>query len=195
MAERLQSDRSTAILRGAAKLFARKGVRSTTVREIADESGVLSGTLYHYFPSKEAIVDEIVTRYLDALLSRYHRALAPAADPRARLHGLVVASLECAKVFPHATQIYQNELGYLRQRPGYERIKAAVYDVQQAWIDVIEDGRAHGVFRDDVPPRMFYRLIRDAVWLSVRWYRPDGSYPIDQFARDTTSVFLQGIGR
>ena len=195
MAGTAQTDRYTAILRGAAELFAHKGVRSTTVREIADEAGVLSGSLYHHFPSKEAIVDEIITRYLDTLLGRYQAVLAADTDPRSRLQGLVTASLECAKDSPHATTIYQNELEYLRQRPGYERVKAAVYDVQQVWLDVIEDGRAQGVFRSDVPPHLFYRLIRDALWLSVKWYRPEGSYPVDQFARHATSIFLDGIAR
>ncbi len=188
-----ESVRYAAILRGAAELFARKGVRSTTVREIAEAAGVLSGSLYHYFASKDAIVDEIMTRYLRALLDRYREVVATDSDARARLHGLVAASLETAKAAPHQTLIYQNELRRLRQRPGGEHIKAAVHEVQQTWLDVIEDGRASGVFRRDIPPRVFYRLIRDAVWLSVKWFRPEGSYPIEQLARDCTSVFLDGF--
>src|SRR6476620_3658814 len=86
-------DRRERILLSAATLFARKGVAATTVREIADEVGILSGSLYHHFESKEAIVDEVISSYLEDLRSRYKEVLARDADPRTRLHDLVVASL------------------------------------------------------------------------------------------------------
>ncbi|MGN0125277.1 MAG: TetR/AcrR family transcriptional regulator, partial [Rhodococcus sp. (in: high G+C Gram-positive bacteria)] len=49
-------ERKRQILDRSAEIFARKGVTATTIREIADAVGVYSGALYHYFPSKEAIV-------------------------------------------------------------------------------------------------------------------------------------------
>ncbi len=55
------SARRREILDAAADLFARKGVAATTIREIADRVGVVSGALYHHFPSKLAIVDELVS--------------------------------------------------------------------------------------------------------------------------------------
>lgn len=186
-------DRRSAILRSSAELFARKGVAATTVREIADEVGVLSGSLYHYFPSKDAIVNEIITKYLEELLAHYAEVTAADLDPRGRMHGLVLASLRMAEAQPHATQIYQNELTYLRELPQYSHVVASVSEVQQAWLGVIESGREAKAFRDDIPPRVFYRFIRDAVWLSVRWHRPDGSYPVEQLAQDCTSIFLDGF--
>jgi hypothetical protein len=40
---------------------------------------------------------------------------------------------------------------------------------------------------------VFYRLIRDAVWLSIRWHRPDGPYSTHQLAEDVTALFLHGF--
>ena len=54
------------ILATAAALFASSGLR-TSLREIADASGILPGSLYHHFESKEAIIIELVQRYLDDL--------------------------------------------------------------------------------------------------------------------------------
>src|SRR5215470_396716 len=108
-------DRHDQILAVAAELFASKGVAATTVREIADEVGILSGSLYHHFESKEAMVDEIVTSYLDDLRTRYKRVMAADTDPRTRLHDLIVASLEVVEAHPHATEIYQNDVNYLTQ--------------------------------------------------------------------------------
>ena len=74
-------DRRELILTTAAEMFARKGLRATTVRGIADAVGVLSGSLYHHFPSKDAIVDEVLSRYLDEIRSRYAVVLASDKGP------------------------------------------------------------------------------------------------------------------
>jgi TetR/AcrR family transcriptional regulator, cholesterol catabolism regulator len=187
------NDRRELILSTAAKLFARRGLRATTVRQIADAVGLFSGSLYYYFPSKDAIIDELLTRYLDAIKSRYAMVLAADKSPAEILHDLVVTSLEVADEHPHAQAIYQNEGQFMREVPGFEQVQTAAADVQQTWLRVIEAGVADGSFRDDIPPRVFYRLIRDAVWLSVRWQRPDGPYTTTQLADDITSIFLDGF--
>jgi TetR/AcrR family transcriptional regulator, cholesterol catabolism regulator len=186
-------DRRELILSTAAEMVARKGLRATTVRAIADAVGVFSGSLYHHFPSKDAIVDEVLTRYLDAIRARYAVVLASHKDPADCLHDLVVTSLEIAEQQPHATAIYQNESQYLREMPGFRGVLSAAADIQQTWLRVIEAGVADGTFRDDIPCWVFYRLIRDAVWLSIRWHRPDGPYSTRQLADDVTSVFLHGF--
>jgi TetR/AcrR family transcriptional regulator, cholesterol catabolism regulator len=186
-------DRRELILSTAAEMFARKGLRATTVRAIADAVGMLSGSLYHHFPSKDAILDAVLTRYLDAIRSRYAAVLASGKSPAECLHDLVVTSLEVAEEQPHATAIYQNEAQYLRDTPSFHEIQSAVAEVQRAWVQVIEAGVADGSFRDDIPPRVFYRLVRDAVWLSIRWHRPGGSYSTQQLAEDVTSLFLHGF--
>jgi len=186
-------DRRSDILASAAELFARKGVGATTVREIADAVGMLSGSLYHHFESKDAIVAEILTGYLRAIQDRYAAVLASGKGPADSLHDLVVTSLQVASEQPQATTIYQNERPYLRERPRFADVLAGAADIQRTWLLVIEKGVAEGTFRADIAPRVFYRLIRDAVWLSVRWHHPAGEYPTSQLADDITAVFLDGF--
>ena len=188
-------DRRETILAAAAMLFARKGVSATTVREIADEVGILSGSLYHHFESKEAIVDEVISSYLDDLRTRYKAVLASDADPRARLHDLIVASLEVVEAHPHATEIYQNDVNYLSRLDRFAYLKNAGKEVQAAWLEVINAGIAAGVFRPDLDPKSLYRLMRDSVWLSVRWFKPTAQYPIARLAEDCTSLFIDGLAR
>ena len=188
-------DRRERILLSAATLFARKGVAATTVREIADEVGILSGSLYHHFESKEAIVDEVVSSYLEDLRSRYKNVLARDVDPRTRLHDLVVASLEVVEAHPHATEIYQNDVNYLSQIERFSYLKNSGKEVQNSWLEVINAGIAQGVFRADLDPKILYRLMRDSVWLSVRWFKPSRDYPIARLAEDCTSLFIDGLAR
>lgn len=187
------ADRRELILESAAEMFARKGIGATTVREIADAVGVLSGSLYHHFKSKDAIVAEILGAYLASIRSRYAAVLDSGKPPAQCLHDLVLASLQVARDQPHATAIYQNELHYLRGQTEFADVHDGAAEVQRTWLRVIEKGVADGSFRDDIPPRVFYRLIRDAVWLSVRWHHPTGSYPTGQLADDVTSIFLHGF--
>ena len=56
-----RSERRARMVALAGELFAQKGYRATTVREIADAAGILSGSLYHHFDSKESIGDEILS--------------------------------------------------------------------------------------------------------------------------------------
>lgn len=180
------------ILAVAAGLFARKGVAATTVREIADEVGILSGSLYHHFDSKEAMVDEIIAPYLTDLRAACEAVLDADADPRARLSGLVAASLQVAGAHPHATEIYQSDVNYLSQFARFGYLAGAAADVRNAWLEVIGDGISRGAFRPDLDPGIVYRLMRDAIWLSVRWFRPTPEYPLARFAQDCTSLFLDG---
>jgi AcrR family transcriptional regulator len=187
------ADRHQQILAIAAALFARKGVAATTVREIADEVGILSGSLYHHFDSKEAMVDQILAPYLKDLGEAYRLVLSRTADPRSKLGHLVVASLRVAEAHPHATEIYQSDVNYLSQFERFSYLTAAATQSRKAWLDVIGDGVKQGAFRADVDPGIIYRLMRDAIWLSVRWFRPTPQYPLTQFAQDCTSLFIDGV--
>ncbi|WP_433087174.1 TetR/AcrR family transcriptional regulator [Dactylosporangium sp. CA-052675] len=186
-------DRRETILDSAATLFARKGVAATTVRQIADDVGILSGSLYHHFSSKEAMVDEILSSFLRDLRDRYARVLSQKADARVQLHDLVAASLEVVEAHPHAAEIYQNDLNYLLGIEHFSYLRSAGREVQDAWLKVIDAGIAEGVFRDDLDSKILYRLMREAIWLSVRWFKPSRAYPIAKLAEDATSLFLDGL--
>ena len=186
-------DRRDVILRQAAELFARHGVAGTTVREIADSVGILSGSLYHHFASKDDIVDAIVDTFMTDLVSRYSAVLAVPQDAADSLRGLVVASLETVADHPHATEIYQNDARYLAAAEGKSPVRAHARLVRKAWTDVLQRGVDEGMFRSDVPVKVTYPLLRDGLWLTARWFTPTRDYGHAQLARDYVKVFLEGI--
>ena len=103
------SARRDVILQAAARLFAEKGVTASTVREIADSVGILSGSLYHHFDSKASMVEAIIISYLDDLRERYAAVVAAELEPRACLAALVRESFATIEAHPYATEIYQND--------------------------------------------------------------------------------------
>jgi AcrR family transcriptional regulator len=186
-------DRRTVILQHAAHLFATKGIVATSVREIADAVGILSGSLYHHFQSKDEMVSAIVRDYLADLTGRYEDVLAADSGPRAQLTELVRASLAVTEAHPHATEIYQNSANYLSSLSEYAEIRKAATTIQTTWLGVLQAGVDAGEFRSDVPPPVLYRLIRDALWLSVRWFKPTRQYSRARFADDFVATFLEGV--
>ncbi|WP_031940940.1 TetR/AcrR family transcriptional regulator, partial [Prescottella defluvii] len=85
------------------------GLRATTVRDIADAAGILSGSLYHHFDSKESMVDEILRGFQDDLFGRYHEIVAAGMGSRETFEALVVASFEAIDTRHSAVAIYQDE--------------------------------------------------------------------------------------
>jgi AcrR family transcriptional regulator len=181
------------ILDKSAQLFAGRGVAATTVREIADSVGILSGSLYHHFESKDAIVDELLRSYLRDLRSRYRTVAKQELGARARIDALVHASMQTVEAHPYATEIYQNDFNLLRDQPRFRYLKTTANEVQKTWLDALNAGREEGVFRSDIDPHTLYRIIRDVVWLSVRWYQPKPGHSLRDLADDCTSLLLDGI--
>lgn len=185
-------ERNALILKHAAELFAERGISATTVRDIAGRAGILSGSLYHYFPSKDALADQIVMSYLGALIGEYEQIVASPLGAREALTRLALASSRVSSVHTHASEIFQRETAYLRQLPSHEAIRTATRTIRETWVTVLERGRAAGELRDDLPVELLYLLIRDAVWLTLRSFAPTDDIDADALAAGVVSVFLDG---
>jgi len=187
------SERRDEILKIAARLIAKRGYSATTVRDIAEEAGILSGSLYHHFSSKESMLQEILHDFMDRLLARYEEIAAEAADPRAGLDGLVEYAFETIDREPAAVGLYQNEAAFLATQPGFEFLLAESERVEKIWIDQLATGQASGVFRPENDPAVTYRFIRDAVWSTVRWYRPGGRHTISEVKTQFLRLLHDGL--
>jgi TetR/AcrR family transcriptional regulator, cholesterol catabolism regulator len=188
-------DRRAELLAIAASLFAERGLRATTVRDIADAAGILSGSLYHHFDSKESMVDEILRGFLDALFDRYRAIIAYDLGPRGTLEAVVVASFEAIDEHHAAVAIYQAEARRLAEQPRFAYIGKRLTEFRKLWHDVLKAGIADGSFRSDLDVELSYRFLRDTVWVCVGWYRPGGKLTIDDIAHQYLTIVLDGIAR
>ena len=166
------SERRDQILSIAARLIARRGYSATTVRDIADEAGILSGSLYHHFSSKEAILQEILRSFMAGLLGRFEEIVAEGGGPRETLDKLVAHAFATIESQPDAVGLYQNELSFLGRQPGFEFLGEHSEKIETIWLAQISEGQRVGEFRDSIDVPIAYRFIRDAVWSTVGWYRP-----------------------
>ncbi|EHI13041.1 TetR family transcriptional regulator KstR2 [Mycolicibacterium thermoresistibile] len=181
------------LLELAAQMFAERGLKATTVRDIADSAGILSGSLYHHFASKEEMVDEVLRGFLDWLFDRYRSIVETEPNPLERFKGLFMASFEAIEHRHAQVVIYQDEAKRLSSQPRFAYVEQRNREQRKMWVDVLTQGIEEGYFRSDIDVDLVYRFIRDTTWVSVRWYRPGGPLTAEEVGRQYLSIVLGGI--
>ncbi|WP_199788123.1 MULTISPECIES: TetR/AcrR family transcriptional regulator [unclassified Streptomyces] len=177
----------------AAEVFAAQGYNATTVRQIADAAGMLAGSLYYHFDSKESMVDEILVTFLDELWAGYDAVLAAGHGPRETIEALVTESFREIDRHRAAVAIYQKEARHLATQPRFGYLTESRRKFEQLWLGTLERGVAEGVFRGDLDLRLAYRFLRDTVWVAASWYRPEGRHTPGEIARQYLAMVLDGI--
>jgi AcrR family transcriptional regulator len=186
------SERRAHLVQLAGELFAEKGFRATTVREIADAAGILSGSLYHHFASKESIGDEILSGFLDEVLADYRAAVAQAAGPRDAIERIVRSSTGTLARHRAALTMLQNDWAYFRSQPHFTYLRDALHEIEGIWIAQLEAGKRDGVFRADLDPKLTYRLVRDILWIPVHW-QPTGTWSAETVVESFLRLLFDGI--
>ncbi|HZQ30826.1 MAG TPA: TetR family transcriptional regulator KstR2 [Mycobacterium sp.] len=181
------------LLELAAAMFAERGLRATTVRDIADSAGILSGSLYHHFASKEEMVDEVLRGFLDWLFARYEQIVEDEPNALERFKGLFMASFDAIEHRHAQVVIYQDEAKRLSSQPRFRYVDDLNRKQRQMWVGVLQQGIKDGYFRSDLDVDLVYRFIRDTTWVSVRWYQPGGQLTAEQVGRQYLSIVLGGI--
>ena len=189
------STRREELLAIAGRQFAEKGFTNTTVRDIADAAGILSGSLYHHFPSKESMVDELLRSFQEQLFGQYDEILASDEDARTKLERAVRVSFEAIENHPAEVAITQNDVNHLLRLEGFGYLAERNAQSREVWITLLEEGVASGVLRPDLDITLTYRFIRDTVWVAVRWYRPGGGLTHTEVADQYVRILLDGIAQ
>ena len=188
----LRSRRRADMVAIAADLFAQKGYRATTVREIADAAGILSGSLYHHFDSKESIGDEILSGFINEVLTDYRAAVVEAAGPRAALEQIVRTTSRTLAQHRAALTMLQNDWNYFAAQPRFAYLGKALREIERIWISQLEAGMRAGLFRADLDAKLTYRLLQDVLWIPAQWRRTRG-YSADEVVGGFLRILFEGI--
>src|SRR6202042_3724784 len=135
-----RSGRRADVVQLAADLFAQKGYRATTVREVADAAGILSGSLYHHFDSKESIGDEILSGFINEVLTDYRTAVASATSPRAAIEQIVRSTSRTLSRHRAALAMLQHDFVYFTTLPRFAYLPKALRVRERIWISQLELG-------------------------------------------------------
>jgi AcrR family transcriptional regulator len=166
------------ILEAALQAFYEHGYHGTTTRDLARRSGFSVPGVYHYYPSKQDILVDLMMVIIEELLVRSRQALATsAADPRSQFDALVESLLRFHMYRRTGAMVSTAELRSLE--PGNRERYVAKRDEQQRMLDqVILDGVRDGIFATPFP-KDASRAIASLCVGVASWYRPDGSLSVD----------------
>lgn len=166
-AERERAERGGQILDTARALFARRGFEATTMRDIADEAGIQAGNLYRYFPSKDAMVTEILSRFSDQLLDAYRDVTAAGSSATDTLEAICWLLDQAGRHFPREIEILKGPTRMLSLSVGghYREGAAARFEIL---VRLIADGVAAGDLNDLAAPPLVASCVREIMWSPMR---------------------------
>jgi TetR/AcrR family transcriptional regulator len=131
-ATRIQQKNKAAILAAGLEVFSQFGFRGSTLDQVAEAAGLSKPNLLYYFPSKDAIYSDLLSRLLESWLEPLH-ALNDDGDPVAEILGYAQRKLAMSRDFPRESRLFANEI-----LQGAPRIK----DVLEGELRTLVDAKA-----------------------------------------------------
>ena len=187
------SSRRDEILSIAARQFAERGVASTTVRDIGAAAGILSGSLYHHFESKEQMVAELLLPVMQRQVAHY-RAIAGSEDGAAEaLRSMLKVAVAEAAQTPDQTRMIRNDAPSFSTTPALRPVAELLIEAAKLWSSVIERGIAAGEFRRDLDSRVIVAAMFDAVLSTTRWFVGKKRQSPDRVGDELADLFLGGL--
>jgi AcrR family transcriptional regulator len=189
-----QEERRRQILDAAVRVFARSGYHGSRVGDIAEEAGVAHGLLYHYFSSKEAVLQTIFRENWGQLIERF-RAVEAADEPAPeKLEGIAKILLRTWRNDPDLVTVMVREVARSQQLQGQvEEVREAFVIVQR----VIEEGQATGAFRRDLDARLaswvVYGGLEEVLTGWVLGQLPAGEDEVAKAERTAIDLALRGL--
>jgi len=146
-----QEEKRRLIRDAAVRVFARKGFHTCRVGDIAEEAGVAHGLLYHYFASKDELLETVFRETWAELLDAI-RAVEESGEPaREQLRQVAAIMLRSWRRDPDLIRVLVREIG---RSPELQRRIDALGKVFDAVARIVERGQAAGEFRSELDPRL-----------------------------------------
>jgi AcrR family transcriptional regulator len=187
-------DKRILILRAAVRVFAAEGYEATRVGDIASEAGVAYGLVYHYFGSKEAVLEAVFREQWGRLLAAVGLAAETGDDAGEQLELVVKIVLRSWRDDPDLVRLLVREI---TRSP---HIQDELDEIGQAFATlqrVIERGQQDGTFRRDLDPQlaawMLYGALEEVLTGWVLGQLPDDADAVAAAEREVIGTLVGGL--
>ncbi len=185
-------DKRRLILDAAVRAFARNGYHACRVGDIAEEAGVAYGLVYHYFPSKEAVLETIFRETWSELLEAVRAVEASGEPAQEQLRQVAAILLRAWRRDPDLVRVLVREVA---RSPELQRRVGEIGQAFEALERIVVGGQERGELRRDVEPRLaswiFYGAIEEILTGWVLGQLPDGDEEVARAER-TVAVLIGG---
>jgi TetR/AcrR family fatty acid metabolism transcriptional regulator len=145
------TDKRRQILDAAVRVFARQGFHTCRVSDIADQAGVAYGLVYHYFSSKEQILDTLFLERWDVMLAAIAAADASDESPQRKLHAIAGFIIDSYRHDPELMKVIIVEVTRAANTFGLTHLDK-IRDAYAGIASIVAAAQEDGSFRDDITP-------------------------------------------
>jgi AcrR family transcriptional regulator len=176
----------------AARLFRELGYYATSVRTVAAAVNIQPATIYHYFGSKEALLYDIMQRFMVDLIEET-ATLDSIDDPVGRLRSIVRAHVMFHCTRPREAFVVDNELHCLTGE-FHDQMMEYRDRYQRIFREVLDEGvRCRVFFVDDV--QIITNMLLSMITGAVIWYRPNGRLSLEEIASLHADMVLKQVAQ
>jgi TetR/AcrR family fatty acid metabolism transcriptional regulator len=196
MAKAQAVDRRRQILDAAIRVFARQGFHACRVSDIAREAEVAYGLVYHYFTSKEQVLNELFVERWSLLLRAIEEVDARPIPPREKLDAVAGFIIDSYRHEPELMKVIIVEVTRAANSFGRTHLP----EISQAYeqiAKIVRDAQASGEFRDDIDPLIasmwFYGAIEQLLSGWVFELIPDADSDFDRAREMVVDTICEGL--
>jgi AcrR family transcriptional regulator len=188
MAAPVAADKRRVILDAAVRVFARQGFHTCRVADIADEARVAYGLVYHYFSSKEEILDTLFVDRWGLMLDAIAEADAEQDSPREKLSAIAAFIIDSYRYDPELMKVIIVEVTRAANTFGRTHL-ADIREAYQQIASIVARAQDDGLFRSEIDPQfaalVFYGLIEQVL---TSWIFAEEAVSEDQFERAKSMI-------
>jgi AcrR family transcriptional regulator len=180
------------LLLTAANVFATQGMEKASMAQIAQEAGVSKSLLYHYYPSKDALIFEIIHSHLEILDKDLEEADDPGLPPEQRLQTLVMTVLDSYKGADDQHKVQLNA-GPALSYDQKSEIVAIERRIVRHFSNALRDIHPHL----ETPERPLLMPVTMSLfgmmnWVYM-WFKEGGPISREDYAKVATTLILEGV--
>lgn len=176
----------------AARIFNEKGYEATSIQEIAEDVGILKGSLYYYIDTKEDLLFGVIKEAYDAALNLIERLERSDGGALELVEALVHGHAEVfSKNYVQSSVFFREFRALSGERQKTIREAADVYS--RFLISQIRRGQRSGEIKSEVNPRLAAIGIIGMMNSMAFWYRPDGPNSAAQIGREFSRLVVGGL--
>lgn len=192
MSPKVGERRREEILSVAAAMFRERGYYGTTVRDVASEVGITSGSIFHHFGSKEEILFQVVSEGVDETILSVNKARESTSSPEEKLRRMLEAHMfAMVEGSSKTTSVLFYEHWSLSE-PLHKRLLEVRDKYERLWDNALED--LGGAYSDPVDRRIRRLLLLGAMNWMVQWYRRDGGVTVPEIAESLYQMAISPAG-
>lgn len=187
-------DKRRLLLDAAVRVFARKGYHDCRVADIASEAGVAHGLLYHYFDSKEEVLQTVFRETWAAFLAAVRGVEEQEQSARQQLRKVTAIVLRTWRDNPDLVRVLVREV---TRSPHMQEEVGEFDEAVRAFERIISRGQETGEFRRDLDPRLTAAIVYGALdeiltgWVLAQL--PDGDDDVARAERCVVEIVCDGL--